>query len=330
MQQSSDGGVPRIDDSDIFTWDSQNYSMRDASAIFTQIMRASADPWSIIAYPNEFEGRSEIYKTDGGPIVRARSAPVMAAKTTSDVSRSSAEYVYAFCVLSGEIDAEQGEDALRAQQGDLLILDGMRPTKISYMGQVSDRLIIKIPKARYATKANPAGLRNRVIQQDNLVLPLRKCVSFVVENAGTLSKAEISAFYDAIAALVPFSAGMLSPAKEQRRDVPEHSALLQRILDRINQELANPDLTPAFIATEFGISARYVHHMFAGLGVTFTAYVVEKRLSNIKNDLLSGPGRGPDIYTLAYRWGFNDLSTFYRAFNKRFGCTPGQLRKRGY
>lgn len=32
---------------------------------------------------------------------------------------------------------------------------------------------------------------------------------------------------------------------------------------------------------------------------------------------------------LAYRWGFNDLSTFNRSFKHRYGITPSQRRAGG-
>jgi AraC-like DNA-binding protein len=31
---------------------------------------------------------------------------------------------------------------------------------------------------------------------------------------------------------------------------------------------------------------------------------------------------------VAFRWGFNELSSFNRAFKKKYGCTPSQFRAR--
>ncbi len=51
-----------------------------------------------------------------------------------------------------------------------------------------------------------------------------------------------------------------------------------------------------------------------------------KRLDLVRQDLISDACRHQPIFALAYRWGFNDLSTFIRAFKKRFGCPPRQYR----
>ncbi len=79
-------------------------------------------------------------------------------------------------------------------------------------------------------------------------------------------------------------------------------------------------------AEHFGISARYVHKLFAASSTTFSSYVVAKRLEHIRSDLLSPACRNQPISNLAYRWGFNDLSSFNRAFKSRFGCSPSRFR----
>lgn len=320
-----------VEGGDISIWDSQNFPPRVALNMFCQRMRGAPDPWSDFHFASEFEGRSEGVSVGGGSIFRARSTPFHAIKTASDVARASAEYFYAFFVLSGEIGVEQSGRSSLATSGDLVVFDSAKPVKVSYREPgPCGRLMMKIPKARFSDVKNSEDrFNNIVISRERLASPLVKCVSYITENIHALSRDELNALFDASVALVPLSAGALAPKKDPLRDVPESSYLLQQILNFIDQEIANPGLTPGLAAQQFGISVRYVHYLFASMGVTFTSYTVERRLSNIRNDLLSAKGRGPEISSLAFRWGFNDLSTFYRAFNRRFGCTPGRLRKRG-
>jgi AraC family transcriptional activator of tynA and feaB len=72
-----------------------------------------------------------------------------------------------------------------------------------------------------------------------------------------------------------------------------------------------------------GVSDRYVHKLFAARRMTFGAYVTERRLNHICADLIS---TRHSVLGIAYRWGFNDISAFNKAFKKRYGCTPSRYR----
>jgi AraC-like DNA-binding protein len=49
----------------------------------------------------------------------------------------------------------------------------------------------------------------------------------------------------------------------------------------------------------------------------------------VRRDLVSPTSRHVPISFVAYRWGFNDLSSFNRSFKNRFGCTPSRYRLHG-
>jgi AraC-like DNA-binding protein len=43
-------------------------------------------------------------------------------------------------------------------------------------------------------------------------------------------------------------------------------------------------------------------------------------------DLVSSASRALPIFAIVYKWGFNDLSTFNRAFKNKFGRPPSRVR----
>lgn len=108
------------------------------------------------------------------------------------------------------------------------------------------------------------------------------------------------------------------------------SHLLSAILGFVNEYISIADLSPQVAAQKFGISVRYLHKLFAVRRTTFGSYVVSKRLELVRNEMISPLGRNEAISTLAYRCGFHDLSTFNRAFKRRYGMTPGELRADAY
>ncbi len=89
------------------------------------------------------------------------------------------------------------------------------------------------------------------------------------------------------------------------------------------------DLNPCGLAQEAGVSPRTLHRLFNGSGVTFRNWLRDCRLERCWKEL-TDPGRGYNtIATVAFRWGFNDLRTFNRAFSARYGMTPQVAREAG-
>ncbi len=80
------------------------------------------------------------------------------------------------------------------------------------------------------------------------------------------------------------------------------------------------------VATKLGMSVRSLHLLFELKGVSFGQWVQRRRLEEIKS-LLSHPGAADrSVADIAFTWGFNDLSTFYRAFHSTYGVRPGRVR----
>ena len=72
------------------------------------------------------------------------------------------------------------------------------------------------------------------------------------------------------------------------------------------------------------MSARSVQHVLGQNGTTFSEELMTMRLEAAFGMLKSG-ATGP-VADIAFKCGFSDLSTFYRAFRARYGKTPGSLR----
>lgn len=94
------------------------------------------------------------------------------------------------------------------------------------------------------------------------------------------------------------------------------------------ESLESCDLCARTLARDAGLSARSIHRLFAASGISFQAWLIERRLERCWTELTNLRGIPQrTIAELAYSLGFNDLSTFNRAFRKRFGMTPMQTRR---
>lgn len=118
--------------------------------------------------------------------------------------------------------------------------------------------------------------------------------------------------------------GMVDDSDAVRSSVQR--SLTFRIKDHINRRLADPALGPAEIAAAVNISTRYLHKLFAAEDRSVCQYIRELRLDRCRRDLLDPRLAGQSISTIAFRWGFGDLSGFIRAFRAAFGASPREVR----
>lgn len=101
---------------------------------------------------------------------------------------------------------------------------------------------------------------------------------------------------------------------------------LMRAQVLIAERHRDPGFSVAVAAHELGCSVRLVHQMFEPTGRTFGAFLLDARLRTALTLLQSREQSVRSITALAFASGFNDLSTFHRAFKRMFGVAPRALR----
>lgn len=104
------------------------------------------------------------------------------------------------------------------------------------------------------------------------------------------------------------------------------AARLAAVLRLIRARFTDPEISPAAVAAQIGISPRHLHGLLQMTGVSFSERVQELRLQRAF-ELLSGARRfTPKISDAAYDAGFSDLSHFNRLFRRKYGMTPTAAR----
>ena len=104
------------------------------------------------------------------------------------------------------------------------------------------------------------------------------------------------------------------------------AARLRAIKEDITSLLDQPDLSVATIAARHRINPRWVQRLFEGEGTTFTEHVLAQRLVRAHRLLTDPLHASQKVSTIALDAGFGDLSYFNRAFRRRYGMTPSELR----
>jgi len=123
------------------------------------------------------------------------------------------------------------------------------------------------------------------------------------------------------AVIVPGSQAGLPPGRAAV-SAPRLALIQQAIREGLHQS----DLGLVQIARQHHLTPRQVQRLFAAEGTCFSDYVREARLARTYALLLDPAQRHRRVLAIALDCGFADVSSFNRAFKRRFGVAPTELR----
>lgn len=114
---------------------------------------------------------------------------------------------------------------------------------------------------------------------------------------------------------------------EREGDDLESRVHLRRLRQAIESQMPDPGLSLRRLADSEGVTPRYVQKLFGANGETFSGYLRMRRLERCRLDLTSPQHATRSIPEIYNRWGFKGATQFSRAFCKRFGASPRQVRR---
>ncbi len=110
-----------------------------------------------------------------------------------------------------------------------------------------------------------------------------------------------------------------------------HRGLKQARLRAVKADLRitalHGDISLTWLAKRHGVSPGYIRAMFEQEGQSLTDYILGLRLERVYQCLRSPTYAHKKVADIIYDAGFNNPSWFYRAFKRRFGMTPGDVRE---
>ncbi len=247
-------------------------------------------------------------------------------RTRSCISKSNSDCFLISVQTKGTGAVFQDGRQARLQTGQFALYDSARPYELQFTGPFSqtvlriprDLLIQRLPTAEWLTARTLDGhsgvgrvalgmLQGIADQHVQIPSPYSERLRDSLLDLMTLACVDQS---DSLAANV--SSVQLVQLRSIQHFIDEH--------------LAEEDLTPERIAAQNRISVRYLNMLFAANNTTASRWIWKRRLEFTRTDL-SDPRRATQsISEIAYRWGFNDLSHFSRAFRKEFGLAPKDFR----
>lgn len=99
------------------------------------------------------------------------------------------------------------------------------------------------------------------------------------------------------------------------------------VIQYIEDNLRDPELSPATISEGLRLSPRYLRTIFAPAGEKMSAYILRRRLEECARQMSNHAWNAHTLTEIAFSWGFNSAAHFTRTFNEKFGMAPRVYRK---
>ncbi|WP_029040538.1 AraC family transcriptional regulator [Cucumibacter marinus] len=225
--------------------------------------------------------------------------------------------------VSGTASFRQGRFAAALIPGMALLFDPHQAHSINCDAAVS-HYVLQIPRHRFAplpfwATGMPLVVPNAAHGPARIVGELIRSAMAETADLNRQARAQIGS------TLARLCAGLAGAAPEVVTSDPRTHALA-RMRSYIDTHLDNAELDVDLIAAHIGCSRRYVFRAFASIGTTPARYIWDCRLDRALAALGDPANQSKSISAVAFACGFSSSAHFSRAFRKRFGQTPRQLK----
>ena len=105
------------------------------------------------------------------------------------------------------------------------------------------------------------------------------------------------------------------------------AARLRAVKGDIETHLVHGEVSPAAVAKRHKISESYIRKLFEDEGMSFSEFVLTRRLVRTHRMLTDRRWAARSIASIAFESGFGDLSYFNRTFKRVYGSPPSEIRR---
>jgi AraC-like DNA-binding protein len=264
---------------------------------------------------------------DLGPaMLGAATAPAMRFERALQLVRASGLDQILVQVYSDGGFAGQCDDRdMTLRPGDIGFLDLARAFRTDEPASRSTTLVV--PRERLLPLMPAGGVHGRTLDGTGATVRLiRAHLITLHEVAGSLTPTEAAAAADAAILMIAGAWQQLRDAEPQARSAA--TATLRRVVcAHIERHLTDERLDADELLRAFRLSRSTLYRLFEADGGV-AAYIQRRRLQRCFDILSRTPDRRITIGSIAYEHGFSSEAHFSRAFHRRFGLRPSELREK--
>lgn len=295
-----------------------------------QLRAMTVDICDVIAPTDEddFNVTTTTVMTGNALLVDTRATDLEYDRTPAHIARGGLDHYHITLCVEGEMRFSSGRREATLGPGDICLLDMAQPNRtVLRAGGGRTRLIaIILQRAMLAPRlAHPDSATATLLSSDHpharLLASHYAALALPPEPQGGNVEATVEAITDLMAAAAGGTAAIVAGVERAERHL--YLAIIKR---RIANNLETDALTVEELCHHFRISRATLYRLFEADG-GLAHYVREQRLHLAFRRLISPAAQDDRLIDLAVGMRFSSDSTFIRAFRRRFGLTPGELRE---
>lgn len=293
-----------------------NYQSATAKAVVPLRLHANK--------PQTFQGRLAAHPVSGLDLIAIEADPHTAHRTADMVAQDSDRFYKFSFVHSGNLSITQDNRTAHLGAGDMAFYDTQAPYTVMF-GDWTTMTVLLLPselfnvptqvmRALTATTLHSVGGVGAVA--GTMVSQLTKQVESLTSLSG---RHLFNTTTSLLTALVEESAPAMAADDS-------HEHLLSTVLEYLDENISQPDLSPTWIADAHFISVRHLHAIFRKHGTTVSTVIRSKRLNRCYDDLVNPLMAGHSVTSIGLRHGFTEAAHFSRTFSQHFGMPPSAVR----
>jgi AraC-like DNA-binding protein len=247
-------------------------------------------------------------------------------RTPAHIARGGLDHYQIALCGEGEIWFSSGRREITARPGDIFLTDMAQPSRtVLRSGSGSTQLtVIILQRSMLAPRlAHPEAATATLLPSQHPHARLLASHFTALTLSPEPEAGPVEATIDAIAKIIAAAAGAADIAEDVER--AERHLYLTMIKRHIAGHLTDA-LTARELCRQFQISRASLYRLFEADG-GLVHYVSEQRLNHALRLMISPSAEDRRLIDLAVELRFSSDSTFIRAFRRKFGVTPGELRE---
>ncbi|AHY54916.1 helix-turn-helix domain-containing protein [Bradyrhizobium japonicum] len=249
-------------------------------------------------------------------------------RTPAHVARGAMDHFQITLCVEGEMRFSSGRREVTMGPGAICLIDMAQPNRTVLRGGGSRTRLMAIilQRAMLAPRlAHPDSATATLLPSNHphtrLLASHYAALTLPPEPEPGSAEATIEAIADIVAAAAGGTADIAAGVERAERHL--YLAMIKR---RIADNLETDALTADELCRHFQISRATLYRLFEADG-GLSHYVREQRLNLAFRQLISPSAEDTRLIDLAVGMRFSSDSTFIRAFRRKFGLTPGELRE---
>jgi len=295
-----------------------------------QLRAMTADICDVVPLTTEddFHVTTVTMMTRNALLVDTRATDQEYDRTPAHVARGAMDHFQITLCVEGEMRFSSGRREVTMGPGAICLIDMAQPNRTVLRGGGSRTRLMAIilQRAMLAPRlAHPNSATATLLPSNHphtrLLASHYAALTLPPEPEAGSAEATIEAIADIVAAAAGGTADIAAGVERAERHL--YLAMIKR---RIADNLETDALTANELCRHFQISRATLYRLFEADG-GLAHYVREQRLYLAFRRLISPAAQDDRMIDLAIGMRFSSDSTFIRAFRRKFGLTPGELRE---